>query len=361
MDLRAELAHKEARVRALLNEVGAEALLVQQAANFAWLTGGASSYIHIATDAGACGLLYTPEGRFVVANNIEATRLRAEEKLAEAGFGFIEDPWFEGADVAAGYRLATDTPRADAIDLSARLAAERLLLTEPEQARFRQLGALCAAAMRAAIDRVKPGMTEYDIAGVLADETYRRGVLPVVNLIATDQRIFNFRHPLPADKRMDKYAMLVLCGRKWGLVCSITRLVHFGPLPAELRRKQEAVARIDATFIAATRPGAQVSQVFGRAVQAYADTGFADEWKLHHQGGPAGYAPREWIATPAVAHTVRAGEAYAWNPSITGCKSEDTILVGAAGNEILTAIDGWPTLTVGVDGQVYARPAILER
>ena len=62
----------------------------------------------------------------------------------------------------------------------------------------------------------------------------------VVNLIATDERIFNFRHPLPTHKRLERYAMLVLCGRQRGLVCSITRLVHFGRLPDDLRRKAEA-------------------------------------------------------------------------------------------------------------------------
>ena len=363
MDLRSELAHKEQRVRALLKAVGAEALLVQQAANFAWLTGGASSYIHIATDLGAASLLFTPEGRYVLTNNIEATRLRGEEKLEEAGFGFKEGPWHvDGGNPAPGLKLAADVPYPGAVDVSAQLAAERLLLTDAEQARFRQLGALCAAAMQAAIDRVQPGMTEYEIAGALAEEVYRREVLPVVNLIATDGRIFNFRHPLPTGKRMEQYAMLVLCGRKWGLVASITRLVHYGRLTDELRRKMQATARIDATFIAATRPGATVGQVFARALQAYADTGFADEWKLHHQGGPAAYAPREWLATsPDNDHVVRAGEVYAWNPSITGAKSEDTILVGPTGNVVLTAIDGWPALDVEIDGQVIARPAILER
>jgi antitoxin VapB len=51
---------------------------------------------------------------------------------------------------------------------------------------------------------------------------------------------------------------------------------------------------------------------------------------------------------------------YAWNPSITGTKSEDTILVGPHGNEVLTGIEGWPALSVTVDGQTVARPAILE-
>jgi antitoxin VapB len=56
---------------------------------------------------------------------------------------------------------------------------------------------------------------------------------------------------------------------------------------------------------------------------------------------------------------VRIGQVYAWNPSITGIKSEDTILVAAIGNEVLTAIDSWPRLSVEVDGQLWERPAVL--
>jgi antitoxin VapB len=122
----------------------------------------------------------------------------------------------------------------------------------------------------------------------------------------------------------------------------------------------EATAAVDATFTAATRPGARLSDVFQRAVEAYAAQGFPDEWRLHHQGGPAGYEPREFIATPSVADLAAAGQAYAWNPSITGCKSEDTILIGEAENEVLTTIQDWPDIQVSVDGKAYSRPAILE-
>jgi Xaa-Pro dipeptidase len=77
-------------------------------------------------------------------------------------------------------------------------------------------------------------------------------------------------------------------------------------------------------------------------------------------GGPAGYEPREYIATPDSDDVVSAGQTYAWNPSITGTKSEDTILVGEEENEVLTSIDGWPTLSVIVGGETFERPAILE-
>ncbi len=155
--------------------------------------------------------------------------------------------------------------------------------------------------------------------------------------------------------------MLVLCGRKHGLICSITRLVHFGPLSDEIRKKQTTVAQIDAEMIAATRPGFTIGDVFRKAQSIYASTGFPDEWQLHHQGGSAGYAPREFTATPTSTQPILVGQAFAWNPSITGVKSEDTILVGEHSNEIITEMPGWPVIDVQVGDQVVKRPAILER
>ena len=125
-------------------------------------------------------------------------------------------------------------------------------------------------------------------------------------------------------------------------------------------RKAEAVAQVDATFLAATRPVQVLGQVFRRATAAYAETGFADEWQWHHQSGPAGYEPREYIAASESQDVVQAGQVSAWNPSIAGTKSEDTILVTAAGPEVLTAIDGWPLLSEAVGNAEYARPTILE-
>jgi Xaa-Pro aminopeptidase len=214
--------------------------------------------------------------------------------------------------------------------------------------------------MQAAARAVRPGQTEHQIAGLLAREVESRGVQVIVNLIATDERIFSFRHPLPTGKKLEKYAMLILCGRQRGLVCSVTRLVHFGKMPDDLRHKSEAVAQIDATFIVSTRPGKTMGEVFRRATEAYAETGFADEWHLHHQGGTAGYEPREQVATLEAADVVSVGQVYAWNPSITGAKSEDTILVGEKGNEVLTAMKGWPVVSAKVDGREIARPATLE-
>ena len=359
-----EIELKIAQLRALLAERNLDGALLRRSGNFAWLTSGAASYVNIAADTGAASVLITQDASDVITNNIEAPRLEQEEDLSALGFRIVAAPWYQ-SNVAAEkllgpLRLGADIPQPGAVDLSADLARLRCTLMPGEVTRFRELGKLCAAAMDEAIHRVRPGMTEFEIAGLLANATFARGALPIVNLIATDERIFRYRHPLPTGKKLARYAMLVLCGRKYGLVASVTRLVHFGPLPAAVRRKAEACARVDATLIARTRPGVRLGAVFHAAMDAYRAGGYPDEWQLHHQGGPASYAPRDYLATPDSAEVVTENQVYAWNPSIAGVKSEDTILVGSAENEVLTAIENWPTYEVEIDGWSVYRPCILE-
>lgn len=360
-----EFETKQSRIHALLDAQHLDALLLNRVSSFAWATCGVGdSHINTASSTGIASLLITRDARYLVTNTIEASRLEREQGLAvHQGWEFCVTPWY-GAnaldELTRGKRLGADEAYANAVDLSSEVSQLRANLLPEEGARFRELGKLCAGAMAAAARAVRPGMSEFEIAAQLTCETQVRGVEPVVILIATDERIFKFRHPIPVAKNLERYAMLVLCGRKWGLVCSITRLVYFGNLPVELRARERACATIDAAMIAATRPGSSLAEIFRRATDAYRDAGSPDEWQLHHQGGLAGYEPREVVATPHAGAVVSAGQAFAWNPSITGVKSEDTILVGAPENEILTAIPGWETVTVNVDGQIIARPRILE-
>jgi antitoxin VapB len=359
-----EQEEKHRRIREFLAQQKLDALLLQRASSFAWATSGASSYINTASTTGAASLLVTPSERYLIADNIETPRLEQEEGLAAQGWQSRTHRWYEGGtaieDLTQGLTLGSDMPYPGARDVSGELARLRARLTPQEGEKFRALGRACGEAMNSAIRAVRPGMTEYEIAGLLAREAESRGAQPIVNLVATDERVFSYRHPLPTEKKLQRYAMLVLCGRRWGLVCSITRLVHFGPLPHELRRKEQAVAQIDATFIHATRPGRTIGEVIERAIRTYEEVGYPDEWNLHHQGGPAGYEPREYLATPGSAEDVFAGQAFAWNPSITGTKSEDTILVSEDGYEVITAIKGWPMTVVSVGGNSIERPAILE-
>jgi antitoxin VapB len=360
----AEFDTKQERIHALLAEHQIDALLLQRVSSFAWATCGAASYINTASSTGEAALLITPSRLHLITNNIEAPRLEAEERLAEQGWEFHAAPWYEAAEtvarLAGGLKLGSDGQFPGATDVSGALARLRSDLTPEERERFRRLGQLCAGAIQSTVQAVRPGQTEFEIAAHLACEAEWRGMQAIVNLIATDERVYRFRHPLPTQKELERYAMLVLCGRRWGLVCSVTRLVHFGPLPDDLRRRARAAAQVDAAVIAATRPGRRLGDIFQLTTEAYADAGFDGEWQWHHQGGPAGYEPRELVATPGSQDRVQIGQAYAWNPSVAGAKSEDTILVGDVDNEVLTDTADLPTLPIVVEGREIDRPAILE-
>jgi len=214
---------------------------------------------------------------------------------------------------------------------------------------------------------LKTGDTENEIAGRLAEDLLAKGIVPTVLLIAADDRISKYRHPIPTDKKVKKYVMVVLCGRKWGLIVSLTRLVHFGKISAELRRKHNATTEVDARFILSTRPGAKVSDIFRCALQTYKNTGFADEWRLHHQGGATGYEGRDYKGTLDCKEVVQENQAFAWNPSITGTKSEDTIIALPDRTKIISPVPDWPMIEARCDcswcgGSVsIMRPDILTK
>jgi Xaa-Pro aminopeptidase len=241
------------------------------------------------------------------------------------------------------------------------LSPLRFSLTPHEVGIYRALGTDMGAVLGETAATFPRGESEFAVAGRLAAAMLEREITPVVLLVAGDERVEQYRHPLPTAATIDRLGMLVACGRRAGLIVSVTRLAHFGPLPAELRRRHEAVCRIDASFIAHTVPGSPVSAVFSAGVAAYAAEGFAEEWRLHHQGGPCGYLARDYKATFDTHQTVEAWQAFAWNPSITGTKSEDTMLATPEGPEILSGSPDWPLLPCAAAGRTLARAAILER
>lgn len=361
-----EMREKERRVRGLMEREALDALAITNIGNFAWLTGGGINYVGLPTDVGSATAVITRQGKFIVCNNIEAPRV-ADESVAGQGFEFRAFDWFADqrnaviSEIADGGRLGSDVPMKGAINVAAALDECRQSLTKREIERYQWLAHNAGECLSLACREIEPGMTEHEIAGVLDKKIYERGIVPTLTLVATDERISKYRHPHPTDKKLERCAMLVTGSRKWGLIASVTRMVHFGEIPTDLRRKHDAVVRVDAALIHATRPGARMGDIFKAGQSAYAENGFADEWRKHHQGGPTGYKAREFTVNEGTDAVVVENQAFAWNPSVTGTKTEDTIVVTSAGRMILSETDDWPKIEVNADGEVIARPDILVR
>jgi Xaa-Pro aminopeptidase len=217
-----------------------------------------------------------------------------------------------------------------------------------ELARYRALCREVGEALTDAALGADPGDTERSVAARLAGDLVARGIDPLVTLVAGRARL-GHRHPLPTDSPLGDRAMLVVCGRRHGLIANATRWVRFAPAdPAETDAARR-ILRVEAAFLDATVPGVTLGEVFAAGIAAYAANGFStDEWRRHHQGGAAGYAGRDPRAMPGIADVLQPRQAFAWNPTAPGAKVEDTVLVGPDGIEVLTLDPRWPTTRVGL-------------
>ncbi|WP_435362064.1 M24 family metallopeptidase [Haloarchaeobius sp. DFWS5] len=332
--------------------------------SFAWLTGGDNE---VARGAGVAAAGYDGNHVRIVTNDIEAERLRDEE-VTDSVHPFV---WYEHslgeavaehseADAAAA---DFDVPGFEDLDAS----PLRQPLTDDDIDAYRALGADVADAVEAVCRGIESTDTEVEVAAELRGTLAERGIDSPVALVGGSRRAQLYRHYTPKDEELGDYALASVTAVRDGLWASCTRTVTFDE-PDWFRERHDAAARVEATALAATREigqqGGTSGDVFGAIQAAYDELGYPDEWRRHHQGGAAGFAGREWKATPDGVEPVHLPQGYAWNPTVQGAKSEDTVLVTESGFEVLTQSGGdWPTDSVeavGYDGAV-SRPLPLRR
>ncbi|MBC7106279.1 MAG: M24 family metallopeptidase, partial [Firmicutes bacterium] len=228
---------------------GFPSFFVLRPENFAWLTGGDSTVV-----AGeGTGWLELAEGKVTLhTSRIEAGRLREEE--APGVDAVVAHPWYAVPEPGRPNDLVHD------------LTPLRLVLSPEEQERFRSLGRDAARSVGEAVRAAKPDWTEQRLAGAVAEESLSLGIQPVALLVAGEERIFKWRHPLPKDHPLGRLFMAVICGRRDGLIANLTRLRSFGhPEANDLYRK---VLSVEAAALDSTRPGTTLDEVLSAIREA---------------------------------------------------------------------------------------------
>jgi Xaa-Pro dipeptidase len=363
-----ELEIKTDRIQQMLSNEGLDGVLLNAQHNFSWLSGG-SNGIDMTRENGAGFLFVTRSGeRYVIANNIEMPRLLTEQ-ISEYDFNPIEVTWQAEKDphtilnaaksVTNGSTFGCDVGFSETSFIEPLIAECRYELTQEEIDRYKQLGQDAGKAVGQVILTLIPGMTENAIAQIVRDALQGLDIFSCVTLVGSDERIAKYRHPVPTDKVWTKTLLIVVCARRHGLVASFSRLICAGAVPDELSRRTEACAAVNAALYDATRAGVAGSQLYDVAAAAYVTQGFAGEIDKHHQGGAAGYRTRDWVAHPASKDVVRPNQAFAWNPSITGTKTEETAILIDDELQVITTTDGFPTITTVIEGTEFYSPGIL--
>ncbi len=372
--------------QSFLLERDAGGILLSKRSNFACLTVGGRNYVNTASEMGASSVLLTAKGEMAyVGNNIEQPRMMDEE-LADFGLQARSFFWYEAVDKALSafshLTLVSDDGSAGE-NVHNYLDYVRSLLTDVEVEKYRRLGGIAAQCMTEVCAGIKKGMSEQEIGAQVVCGASRKGIAVPVVLVAADNRVAKYRHPLPTEnsllagepdaqqKRVEKYVMVVGCFEKEGLVVSLTRFKAVSDLDEEILERYRRIACVDADIMAATKPGVTLGDVLEEAQRAYQRHGFtpksADpltvgEWQNHHQGGLTGYGSRTIKAVPRDPTEILSphypgrlkeyfgveasfAQAFAWNPSAPGVKSEDTfILFDDGSKEILTRTPQFPNV-----------------
>lgn len=355
----------------LLRSIGSsyKGVMLNAQHNFAWITGGGNNGIDTSRENGAATILVAKTGkRYLMANNIEMRRM-LDEQIDETLFEPVVFAWQDekadsdlvhkmARDIAGG-DVVSDIPFTNAPAVESMFAYCRYELTDHEISRYRDLGSDAAEAIDATIDRIVHLQTEVEIANILRYELGRRNITSVVTLVAADDRITKFRHPVPTKNQLKKTLLIVTCAKRSGLIASLSRMVSIGPASDELIEMTNSAAEVNAALLGFTAVDASGRDLYSKAADRYSELGCGDEIDRHHQGGATGYRTREWVAHPGCIDRVLDKQAFAWNPTITGTKVEDTHILIDGEMNCITASDRFPKIESVVNGRRIISHGVL--
>ena len=169
-----------------------------------------------------------------------------------------------------------------------------------------------------------------------------------------------FRHPIPTENIWKKILLIAVCAKRQGLIANLSRIICIGEISSELKRKTEAAAFVFARLLAETKPDRTGAELYKIAADAYCRKRFCQRNKSA-SSGRRNRLQNTRLGDSSEDRTKKFfdKQAFAWNPSITGTKTEETVLVSENKIEILTQTPDFPQISVEIDGREYISPDIL--
>jgi hypothetical protein len=361
-DRRSDIDAKHLRIATLLQETKCEGMLLLEPENVAWMTSGAAARGIL--DPNELPVVYfSPEGRWILASNVDSQRL-FDEEIDGLGFQLKEWPWHWGraqllADLCQGRAVACDVPLLNCKVVGNQIRHLRRKFSTYEQACYRALGQIVSHALEACCRTMSPGETEREVAGQLSHRLLHRGAHPLMLNVAAENRLRAYRHCGCTSAPIRTYCVVSATARKYGLCATASRSVCFGGPDATARKDHDTACKISATYVAGSWPDAVPKRILDTGRRVYLVCGAEHEWLFSPQGHLTGRVPVELPLTPQVEDLLQTGWAVTWRGSAGLGLSCDTFLLTEDGPRTITATENWPLKRIRIQGGEFVRPDLL--
>jgi len=336
-------------IRADLGKRRIDALILTKPADVTYLTGfqGEDSWATVTENA----VYLVTDSRYTEQARKECVRTTIVERkgpIAEAAgmlLGRLRSVQTAGVDSSISLALYTALKKGASIPLKAvgnPVEGPRSRKDQAEIAAVRAAASLAATAFEKAVRRIKPGITESELAGLLDLEMRRLGAKVGFETIVAFGPNASRPHHQPSQRRLGpRDSVLIDFGARYeGYCCDITRSFAFGKPTRAYRRAYEVIERAQAAAIGAARAGAALTDVDAAARKVIRDSGLPVYG--HGTGHGFGLEIHEIPFLKEEAEgKLEAGQVITIEPGIyipgkLGVRIEDDILITQTGCEILT-------------------------
>ena len=357
-----------AALRALLDELALDGILLSRSANTRYYSGFRLGDAEGPTSGWSGTLLVTREARLILADSRYTEQARQEAPdwplvatagpmrvdlppvLLEHGVGTLgmEAAAVSHADWAA---LAEAAPGIELHAIDDELTPLRIRKTPAEVEAIGRACALTDACFDHLVTWIRPGMTEREVAWELEGFFRANGAegLAFDTIVLAGPRAA-MPHGRPSDARAEPGNVLLI---DFGCIVDgyrsdMTRTLFVGAVPDEIRRYHQAVREAQAAALDALRPGVDGQDVDALARRRIEADGV--EPYGHGLGHGIGLDTHEAPALRrSVASTLEPGMVFSvepgiYRPGVTGIRIEDIVVLEEAGPRLLTTSPREPIL-----------------
>ena len=356
-----ELAGRMNRLQAHMGEAGVDLVAIAPTPNMRYLLGFAPL-----ADERLCLLLVTPQDTRLVAPVLTADQIESHTGMEAIRWSDDAGPHQALADATSalgagtGTVLAADaTMRADvllllqdtvtprrSVSATEMMATLRMCKSAAEIEALARAAAQADRAMMAGVDACRPGVTEREVAEIIANYFRQDGAEEVNATIVASGPNSAFPHHEAGDRRMEDGDTIVIdiVASLDGYKSDITRMVHLGEPSPEIRAVHEVVWEANRRGRAAAVAGAQACDV-DRAARSVIEQAGYGPYFIHRTGHGLGMEMHEppWISGTSTT-VLKPGMVFSVEPGIYlegqfGIRIEDIVVVTEGECRCLTGLD----------------------